>query len=81
MDALATLESLVRDNVDALCAAIDRDFHGRAPQETRLLEIFPALESIRHARRHLKGWMKTRHAATGFWFLPGRSRVMMQPLG
>lgn len=81
MNALATLESLVRDNADALCAAIDRDFHGRAPQETRLLEIFPALESIRHARRHLKDWMKARRAATNFWFLPGRSRVMMQPLG
>ena len=79
--ALAALEALLRSNADALCTAVDRDFKGRAPQETRLLEIFPALEAIRHARRHLKRWMKPQRRPTNFWFLPGRSRVMFQPLG
>jgi len=79
--ALSALESMLRGNADALCAALDRDFKGRAPQETRLLEIFPALEAIRHARRHLKGWMKRQRRPTSFWFLPGRSRVVFQPLG
>jgi coniferyl-aldehyde dehydrogenase len=79
--ALAALESLLRDNAAALCAAVDRDFGGRSSAETRLLELFPAIEAIRHARRHLAGWMRPRRARTNFWFLPGRSRVMMQPLG
>jgi acyl-CoA reductase-like NAD-dependent aldehyde dehydrogenase len=79
--ALAVLEDLLCDNAAALCAAVDRDFDGRSPHETRLLEIFPAIESIRHARRHLKRWMKPQRRATNFWFLPGRSRVMFQPLG
>lgn len=79
--ALASLESLLRDNAEALCAAVDRDFGGRSPAETRLLEIFPAIEALRHARRHLASWMRPRRARTNFWFLPGRSRVMMQPLG
>jgi coniferyl-aldehyde dehydrogenase len=79
--ALKMLEALLEDHRDALCAAVDRDFHGRAAQETQLLEIFPAISAARHARRHLKGWMKTRRRATNFWFLPGRSRVMHQPLG
>jgi len=79
--ALDALEQLLRDNTAALCDAVDRDFQGRAPQETRLLEIFPALESIRHARRHLADWMKPQRRATNFWFLPGRSRVVFQPLG
>jgi coniferyl-aldehyde dehydrogenase len=79
--ALASLESLLLANVEALCAAVDRDFGGRSPAETRLLEIFPAIEALRHARRHLASWMRPRRARTNFWFLPGRSRVMMQPLG
>ena len=33
--ALDALAGLLRANADALCAAVDRDFRGRAPQETR----------------------------------------------
>jgi coniferyl-aldehyde dehydrogenase len=79
--ALAALESLLREEAGALCAAVDADFQGRAAQETRLLELFPALEATRHARRHLRSWMRPRRHATSKWFVPGRSRVMPQPLG
>ena len=78
---LRALEQLLRENVEALCNAVDADFHGRAREETRLLEIFPCLEGIRHARRHLGRWMKPQRRPTSLWFLPGRSRVMFQPLG
>jgi acyl-CoA reductase-like NAD-dependent aldehyde dehydrogenase len=79
--ALSTLASLLRENSAALAKAVDQDFRGRAVQETRLLEIFPALEAIAHARKHLRKWMLPRPARTNFWFLPGSSRVVMQPLG
>ena len=79
--ALASLEAILRENIDALCAAVDRDFGGRSCAETRLLEIFPALEAIRHARRGLRAWMRPHRSRTGFWFLPGQSRVRPQPLG
>ena len=79
--ALEGLRRLLRENAAALAAAVDEDFRGRARQETRLLEIFPAVEAIAHARRHLRSWMVPRRARTNFWFLPGRSRVVMQPLG
>jgi acyl-CoA reductase-like NAD-dependent aldehyde dehydrogenase len=79
--ALEGLRSLLRDNADALAEAVDRDFRGRARHETRLLELFPAQEAIAHARKHLKSWMVPRRARTNFWFLPGRSRIVMQPLG
>jgi acyl-CoA reductase-like NAD-dependent aldehyde dehydrogenase len=80
-EALAGLAGLLRANAHEIAAAVSRDFRSRAVQETRLLEIFPALEGIAHARRHLRAWMRPRRARTNFWFLPGRSRVMMQPLG
>ena len=79
--ALATLARMLRDHADDFCAAIDRDFGGRSTAETRLLEIFPALEAIAHARRNLPAWMRARRAPTNLWFLPGRSRIMPQPLG
>jgi acyl-CoA reductase-like NAD-dependent aldehyde dehydrogenase len=79
--ALAGLRRLLRENAAALAEAVDRDFRGRARHETGLLEIFPALEAIAHARKHLRSWMVPRRARTNFWFLPGRSRVVLQPLG
>jgi coniferyl-aldehyde dehydrogenase len=78
---LERLARLLRENDAAICEAIDRDFGGRSPAETRLLEIFPSLEAISHARRHVAAWMRPRRARTGFWFMPGRSRVVPQPLG
>ena len=48
---------MLRQHAEELAAAIDRDFDGRSRDETRILEIFPSLSAIRHARRHLKRWM------------------------
>ena len=81
LDALAKLDGLLRANTAALCAALDADFRGRASQETRILEIFPALSGIAHARRSLRRWMRPERRPTGRWFHPGRSRVLFQPLG
>ena len=81
MQALESLERLLLDNAQELARVVDDDFRGRSSAETRMLEIFPSLEAVRHARRNLGGWMKPRRARTNLWFLPGRSRVLMQPLG
>jgi len=80
-DRLARLEALLRDNADAIARAIGADFGRRPEEETRLLEIFPALETARHARRHVARWMRPERRATSLWFLPGRSRLQHQPLG
>jgi coniferyl-aldehyde dehydrogenase len=40
-----------------------------------------APRAIRHARRHLKAWMKPRRVSTRWVFWPGNSRVLRQPLG
>ncbi len=80
-DALAALESLLQREGDALAEAISSDFGHRSRHETRLLEVFPSLEAIRYARRHLRDWMRPQRRSTSMWFLPGRSCVMFQPLG
>lgn len=81
MVRLEALHRLVRDHAEEWADAIARDFGGRSAHETRLLEIFPSLEAVAHARKHLRGWMRPERRATSLWFLPGRSSVVAQPLG
>ena len=78
---LEDLASLIRRNEHALASAISSDFGNRSAHETRLLEIFPALEAIAHARRHLHTWMRPKRRSTSLWFMPGTSRLVPQPLG
>ena len=78
---LLALDRLLRDNEAALADAVSRDFGHRSPGETRLLELFPSYEAIRHARRHLHRWMRPRRRSVSLWFQPGRAEVRYQPLG
>jgi acyl-CoA reductase-like NAD-dependent aldehyde dehydrogenase len=78
---LAALQRMLLEHADAIAAAVSRDFGNRSVHETRLLELFPSLEAIKHARRHLRRWMKPQRRRTSLWFLPGRSSVIAQPLG
>jgi acyl-CoA reductase-like NAD-dependent aldehyde dehydrogenase len=78
---LAALERLLRENAEPIASAIARDFGHRSRHETRLLELFPSLEAVRHARRRVGKWMRPKRRATSLWFLPGRSQVIAQPLG
>jgi coniferyl-aldehyde dehydrogenase len=80
-ERLDRLLALIDDNEEALVAAVDADFGGRAAQETRIAEIFVARRAVVHARRHLARWMRTRRVATALPFLPARNRLAPQPLG
>ena len=79
--ALRALQKALRARREGFVAAISEDFGGRARQETLLLEVFPLVDTIGHAIRHLPQWMRPRPAAAGWQFMPGRARVVYQPLG
>ena len=78
---LDALEALLRDNVNALCAAVSADFGHRSSHETQLLEVFPSLEGIRHTRRHLGTWIKPQRRSVSLWFQPARAELRPQALG
>ena len=80
-ESLTRLENLLTENMAVIEAAISADFGNRSLHETRLLEIFPALSTVRDARRHLKSWMKPKRAWASMWFLPARNEIRPQPLG
>ncbi|QMT41416.1 coniferyl aldehyde dehydrogenase [Neisseria shayeganii] len=80
-DRLQRLAKMLREQRLAIAEAIDADFSGRSRHETDLLELFPSLAGIRHALKHGKKWMRPRKVATEWYFWPGKSRILPQPLG
>ena len=78
---LDALSALVRDNAERFVTAISADFGHRSAHETRLLELFPSREAIRHTRSHFGAWMKPQKKSPSIWFRPGRARIIPQPLG
>ena len=79
---LDRLEALVKDHADEWAGAIARDFGNRSRHETQLLEIFPCLEGRAPRAPPCPALDEAASArSTSLWFLPGRSRVVPQPLG
>jgi coniferyl-aldehyde dehydrogenase len=81
MTALTGLLNAVLANEQALVDALHQDFGRRSAHETRLLEIMPVVDEIRHIRRQLRQWMKPRRARVNWPFFPSRAKVVYQPLG
>ena len=79
--ALDALRDGLRAHEAELVQAVSDDYGGRAHEETLLLELFPLYEAIRHARRHLRRWMRRRRVRGAWALMPGRAFVMYQPLG
>ncbi len=79
---LRTLQRFVQENKDALAAAVSADYGQRSLHETLLTEIGPVLAALRHAKRHLGGWMRVqRRGVDRLAFGLGQNRVIPQPLG
>jgi coniferyl-aldehyde dehydrogenase len=80
-DRLERLERLTTEHRAELQAAMAQDFGHRAHQESLLADLFTVESGVRHALKHLKAWMATKRSPTALHFLPGRNRLMPQPLG
>ncbi len=80
-DRLSRLEQALRRHDLDIREAISSDFGQRAHEETLLFEQFLSIEGIRHARRHLRGWMRPESRSVAWWSLPGRAAVLYQPVG
>ncbi|RJP36365.1 MAG: coniferyl aldehyde dehydrogenase [Desulfobacteraceae bacterium] len=66
---------------DRIVRAVSEDFGARAADETLLAEFFPSLEGIHHTVKHVGRWMKPERRKVNLVFMPGRARVIYQPLG
>jgi len=68
---------------DRLCEALDGDFSCRARQVTLLTDVAASVQPLKHAKKHLRRWMRGEKRPTNFPLnlLGGRSRIEYQPLG
>jgi coniferyl-aldehyde dehydrogenase len=80
-ERLEKLRRMVLDNEAAFIEAISADFGNRASDETRLLEVTLVLAAIRHARKHLRRWMRPERRHVDIAFQPAKAWVRHEPLG
>lgn len=81
MDRLLRLADLLERDADHFACQIAADFGSRSKAEITIAETLTVQGGIRHARRHLKAWMKPRRVPTGLRHLPGRCQLRPQPVG
>jgi coniferyl-aldehyde dehydrogenase len=78
---LALLARMTRRHAQDIIEAISADFGNRSAHETLIADLMAVHESIRHARRHLRQWMRTKRIPTDIKYRPGYNRLIAQPVG
>ena len=79
-DALTRLLAAVRQNEDALVQALASDF-GKPEVEVIVTELLPVIQEIRHALRHVRGWMRPRRIAPTLVTLGTAARIRPEARG
>ena len=76
------IDALVR-YADQLTEALNSDFSCRPREVTLLTDVGASITALKHAKKHLRRWMKGEKRPTIFPLnlLGGRSRIEYQPLG
>jgi coniferyl-aldehyde dehydrogenase len=80
-DRLRRLAQMTKRHAQDIIDAIAADFGARSAHETLIADLLSVDEAIKHARGHLRGWMRTRRMPTGIKYRPGYNRLIPQPLG
>jgi coniferyl-aldehyde dehydrogenase len=79
---LLTLKRMLGDNTEQIIAAINTDYGNRSRHESLFAEIIPVADSINHAVKNLRSWMKVQRRHVDMSLFPGgKNRVIPQPLG
>ncbi|MBR0554845.1 coniferyl aldehyde dehydrogenase [Ciceribacter sp. L1K23] len=81
LDRLDRLERMIGAWSERFSAAISADFGNRSAVSTTLTDIVPTLAAIRHARRHLKRWMRPRRVGLSWTGWPASALLIRQPFG
>ena len=79
---LKSMARMLKENQDAILAAINRDYTNRSSFETLFAEFFMVLDGIRDTIKHVKGWMKPKKRHVDLMMYPlAKNRLIPQPLG
>ncbi len=80
-DRLKRLDRMIEAWQERFAAAISEDFGNRPAVVTTLTDVVPVRAAIRHARRHLKRWMRPRRVSLAWTGKPASAVILRQPLG
>ncbi|MDH3653057.1 MAG: coniferyl aldehyde dehydrogenase [Myxococcales bacterium] len=78
---LDAVERILLENTDAIVEAIAQDFGHRCAEESKILEIFPIIDGLRHTRKKLRKWIKPQRRPISWLFATGSNRLIPQPKG
>ena len=83
MDRLDRALDLLVTHQDAFCEAAADDFGQRHATMTRFMDILPSYSALKHARGHVRRWMRPQRQRVGLPAgAPGvRAEIVRQPLG
>ncbi len=83
IDRMDRLLALIRGNAKSLADAVADDYGHRSREETMIADVAASVESLEHARRHLRGWMKDKRRGVRFplGILGARAWIRFQPKG
>lgn len=83
-DRLERAANLLIKNADRLVEAMSSDFGHRSEQQSMFTDVAASIGPLRHAQKHLKGWMKSEKRKAGPFplnLLGAKARIDYQPLG
>ena len=78
---IGKLRDAVKKKAKEIASVISADFGNRSRHETLLADVWPVLTSARETLKHLASWMKPKSVGVGLELLPGRARILYQPVG
>ena len=83
IDRIARAIAILVDYQDDLCQAMSADFGHRSVHQSRMADIYGALEPLKHAKKHVKKWMKheKRSAPVPTNIMGAKARIEYQPKG
>ena len=82
-DRLNRAVAMLVDHSDAFCAALNEDFGGRPVQLSKIADLLPSINALKHARKHLDGWARDERRKPLFplGLIGGKARIIYQPKG
>ncbi|MED5342226.1 MAG: coniferyl aldehyde dehydrogenase [SAR324 cluster bacterium] len=80
-DRLQRLLKGLEEREEAFTQAISKDFGQRSAFETANYDITVTLADIKYQIRNLARWMRIRKRSVPLHLMPGRARIVPQPLG
>ncbi|PHS25789.1 MAG: coniferyl aldehyde dehydrogenase [Robiginitomaculum sp.] len=78
---LGRLATMISKNADEIAETVSEDFGHRSKVETRLADVAALITEIKHARAHLKKWMRVEKRPVALQFKPAKNEIRYMPKG